>query len=96
MRRRSSTWSFRPDSSGDSDQLRLGGSHNQALVVLGEGSVALHPRFAETQELLLSWLSNAEGFVLPGATHFLQVEQPEAMAQALVDFYARHAIRRHR
>jgi 3-oxoadipate enol-lactonase len=66
------------------------------LVVLGEKSVALHPRFAETQELLLSWLPNAEGFLLPGATHFLQVEKPRAMAEALADFFVRHPMRERR
>ena len=62
------------------------------LVVLGEGSVALHPRFAETYRLLLDWLPDAEGFVLPRATHFLQVENPRDMAVALADFYERHPL----
>jgi pimeloyl-ACP methyl ester carboxylesterase len=62
------------------------------LVVLGEKSVALHPRFAESHRLLLRWLSQAESFVLPGATHFLQLEQPQAMARALADFYSRHRL----
>ena len=62
------------------------------LAVVGEKSVALHPRFAETQRLLLSWLPDAEGFVLPGAAHFLQFENPRAMAEALADFYARHPL----
>jgi pimeloyl-ACP methyl ester carboxylesterase len=62
------------------------------LVVLGEGSVALDPRFAETYQLLLRWLPKAEGFVLPDATHFLQLENPHAMAEALADFYARHPL----
>lgn len=64
-----------------------------ALVVLGEGSVALHPRFSETQRLLLDWLPSAEGFVLPGATHFLQLENPSGMAEALAGFFARHPLR---
>jgi pimeloyl-ACP methyl ester carboxylesterase len=62
------------------------------LVVLGEKSVALHERFAETQTLLLSWLPNAEAFVLPGATHFLQLEHPRDLADALADFYARQPL----
>jgi pimeloyl-ACP methyl ester carboxylesterase len=62
------------------------------LVVLGEKSAALHPRFAETHRLLLGWLPSAEGFILPHATHFLQMENPHAMAEALTDFYARHAL----
>jgi pimeloyl-ACP methyl ester carboxylesterase len=62
------------------------------LVVLGERSVALHPRFAETYRLLLRWLPNAEGLVLPDATHFLQVENPPAIAEALAAFYLRHPL----
>ena len=62
------------------------------LVVLGEESVALDPRFAETYQTLLKWLPEAEGFVLPDATHFLQIENPRALAEALADFYARHPL----
>jgi pimeloyl-ACP methyl ester carboxylesterase len=62
------------------------------LVVLGERSVALHPRFAETYHLLLDWFPNAEGFVLPRVTHFLQLENPRDMAGALTDFCARHPL----
>jgi pimeloyl-ACP methyl ester carboxylesterase len=60
------------------------------LVVLGEQSVNLHPRFAETYRLLLEWLPDAEGFVLPAPTHFLQIENPQALAVALSNFCARH------
>jgi pimeloyl-ACP methyl ester carboxylesterase len=62
------------------------------LVVLGERSVLLHPRFAETYRLLLSWLPNAEGFVLADAAHFLPLENARRMAEALADFYARHPL----
>ena len=58
--------------------------------MLGEKSIALHPRFAETYRLLLDWMPNAEGIVLPDAAHFLQIENPAAMAEALTAFYARH------
>ena len=63
-----------------------------ALAVLGEKSVALHPRFAETHRVLLSWLPAAEGFVLPKASHFLQFENPRSLARALTDFYTRHPL----
>jgi pimeloyl-ACP methyl ester carboxylesterase len=59
------------------------------LVMRGEQSVALHPRFAETYRLLLDWLPNAEGVVVPNSTHFLPVENPHGVAEALVGFYAR-------
>ena len=63
-----------------------------ALVILGEGSLALHPRFGETFRLLLDWLPNAEGFRLSGATHLLQLENPAGVAEALAVFLARHPI----
>jgi pimeloyl-ACP methyl ester carboxylesterase len=62
------------------------------LVVLGETSVALHPRFAETYRLLLDWLPDAEGVILPEATHFLQMQHPGPTADALARFLARHPL----
>ena len=59
-----------------------------ALSVLGGASEALGPRFGETHRLLLAWLPHAEGFVLPGATHFVQLENPRALADALATFWA--------
>lgn len=59
------------------------------LSVLGGESNALASRFGETHRLLLEWLPHAEGFVLPGATHFLQLEDPQGMAEALAAFWAR-------
>ena len=44
------------------------------------------------QELLLSWLPNAESFVLPDASHLMQVENPRGMAEGLAAFYARHPL----
>ena len=63
-----------------------------ALSVLGGESDALWPRFGETHRLLLAWLPHAEGFVLPGTTHFLQLEDPRGMAEALAAFWARHPL----
>ena len=59
------------------------------LVVLGEQSAELHPRFTETYRFLLEWLPDAEGFVLPDVTHFLPIENPRPLAQALSEFWAR-------
>ncbi|HSC90311.1 MAG TPA: alpha/beta hydrolase [Gaiellaceae bacterium] len=75
------------------DAAEIGLITQPALVVLGGGSVSLHPRFAETYHLLLDWLPNAEGVVVPGTTHFMQVENPPAIAAALADFWARHPLR---
>lgn len=62
------------------------------LAVLGGQSNALWPRFGETHQTLLAWLPEAEGFIIPGVTHFLQVEDPHGMAEALADFFARHPL----
>jgi len=62
------------------------------LSVLGGESDALWSRFGETHRLLLEWLPHAEGFVLPGTTHFMQIENPRGMAEALAAFWARHPL----
>ncbi len=62
------------------------------LAVLGGESEALWPRFGETHRALLAGLPHAEGFTLPGATHFLQLENPQGMAQLLDAFFARHPL----
>jgi pimeloyl-ACP methyl ester carboxylesterase len=62
------------------------------LVVLGEKSLPLHPRFGETYRLLLEWLPQAEGHILAGASHFLQLEQPRGAAEALAAFFGRHPL----
>jgi pimeloyl-ACP methyl ester carboxylesterase len=61
--------------------------------VLGGESEALWPRFAETHRALCKWLPHAEAFILPGATHFLQMEKPREMAEALAAFYESHSLR---
>lgn len=62
------------------------------LSVIGGASEALWPRFGETHRWLLAWLPKAEEFVLPGATHFLQLEDPRGMAEGLAAFWARHRL----
>ena len=62
------------------------------LAVLGGESDARWSRFGETHRLLLEWLPHAEGFVLPGTTHFMQLEDPRGMAEALAAFWARHRL----
>jgi pimeloyl-ACP methyl ester carboxylesterase len=57
------------------------------LLVLGEQS---RPTFRERQELLRAWLPTTEFFVLPQATHLLQVDNPRGLAAALTAFFARH------
>lgn len=62
------------------------------LCVLGGESDALWSRFGETQRLLLAWLPDAAGVVLPGTTHFPQVQDPRGLATALAAFVARHPL----
>jgi pimeloyl-ACP methyl ester carboxylesterase len=62
------------------------------LSVLGGESDALWPRFGEAHRLLLAWLPRAEPFILPGATHALQMQNPRDMAGALAGFFARHPL----
>jgi len=61
------------------------------LSVLGGDSNALWSRFGEVHRLLLEWFPLAEGYILPGTTHFLQVEKPAELAEALARFFDRHA-----
>lgn len=62
------------------------------LAVVGAKSLELAPFWGERQELLLSWLPNVEPFVLPDATHLLQVQNPRGMAEGLAAFFARHPL----
>jgi pimeloyl-ACP methyl ester carboxylesterase len=62
------------------------------LAVIGAKSQELDRIWVERQELLLSWLPNVEPFVLPDATHLLQVQNPRGMAEGLGAFFARHPI----
>lgn len=74
-------WSFGPEEASRITQ--------PVLAVLGEKSRAT---FRERQELLLAWLPNVESFVLPEATHLLQVQNPRGMAEALAAFFERHSL----
>ena len=77
-------WLFRREDAG-----RIG---QPVLAVVSAGSLKLDPIWGERHQLLLDWLPNVESFVLPNATHLLQVENPSGMAQALAGFFARHPL----
>lgn len=77
-------WSF-----GEAEARRI---TQPVLSVLGGESDALWSRFGETHRLLLEWLPDAQGFILPGTTHFLQLQNPHDMAEQLAVFFARHPI----
>jgi pimeloyl-ACP methyl ester carboxylesterase len=78
-------WSFTPE-----DAARIG---QPVLAVMGEKSPDVSSIWTERQQMLLTWLPKAEGFVLPGTTHVLHVQDPRGMAEALADFFARHPLR---
>lgn len=73
-------------------QEEAGSISQPTLSVLGERSDALWPRFGETHRLLLEWLPDVHEFILPGAAHLLQLENPRGMAEALGAFWARHRL----
>ncbi len=60
-----------------------------SLAVLGADSA---PMFGEGFALLKDWMPQTEPFVLPGATHFLQMMNPSGMAEALASFFGRHPL----
>lgn len=62
------------------------------LAVLGEDSHTLWSGFVEVHELLQAWLPQAETFVLEGATHGLQIMNPQGAAAGLASFSARHPL----
>jgi pimeloyl-ACP methyl ester carboxylesterase len=62
------------------------------LAVIGAKSQELDRIWVERQEVLLSWLPNVEPFVLPDATHLMQVQNPRGMAAGLAAFFARHPL----
>ena len=70
---------------GDSPQWGMAG----VLAVLGAKS---GPMFVEGHALVRQWIPQSEAFVLPGATHTLQMENPRGLAEALTGFFARHPL----
>jgi pimeloyl-ACP methyl ester carboxylesterase len=77
-------WSFRQEDASRVTQ--------PSLAVVGARSLELDPIWGERQQLLLDWLPHVEPFVLPDATHLLQVENPRGMAEGLAAFFARHPL----
>lgn len=63
------------------------------LSVLGAQSGSVTSIFPEAHHMMLEWLPNVEEYVLPGATHLLQMMNPQDLAEATATFCGRHAIR---
>jgi pimeloyl-ACP methyl ester carboxylesterase len=62
------------------------------LSVIGSESDKLWKGRTEVHELVQAWWPQAEAFVLQGAGHALQIENPTGMAEGLAAFFARHPI----
>jgi pimeloyl-ACP methyl ester carboxylesterase len=68
------------------------GISQPSLSVLGADSAAVDQSVEVAHELLQKWLPRIETFVLPNATHALQMMNPGGMAQGLAEFFHRHPI----
>ena len=90
-RLRSSNRSCRRCSSGRSGRRTPSASFNRSWPLWGAES-GDGSDLGRAQQLLLDWLPNVEPFVLPDATHLLQVENPRGMAEGLAAFFARHPL----
>lgn len=62
------------------------------LSVLGGQSDTLWPGWVEVHALVQAWFPRADGYVLQGATHGLQMINPKGMATGLGGFFARHPL----
>jgi pimeloyl-ACP methyl ester carboxylesterase len=79
-------WAFGPEEARRITQPVLGvlGSDSDAVMV--------SPLFGEGHALLRALVPQTEPFVLPAATHALQVMNPHGMAAGLAAFFARHPL----
>jgi pimeloyl-ACP methyl ester carboxylesterase len=60
-----------------------------ALTVVGADTAEL---FSQSHEQLVQWLPAAEPFTLSGATHMLQMDNPQDMVNGLLAFFSNHPI----
>jgi pimeloyl-ACP methyl ester carboxylesterase len=58
------------------------------LLVMGGKSHEVSPVWQQRQDLLIAWMSNAEPFLLDGATHMLHLENARGLAERLGAFFA--------
>jgi 3-oxoadipate enol-lactonase len=77
-------WSFSRDQASRVTQ--------PTLAVIGEKSPEVSSIWSERHQKLLDWLPRSQGFVLPGATHLLHLQNPRGMAERLAAFFADHEI----
>ena len=58
-----------------------------AILFLGHNSTRVNPIREPVHRTLLSWLPNAEGHTLEGATHLLPLQKPAQISALLTAFY---------
>jgi pimeloyl-ACP methyl ester carboxylesterase len=58
------------------------------LLVMGGRSHEVSPVWQQRQDLLTAWMSNAEQYVLAGATHMLHLENARGLAERLGAFFS--------
>lgn len=63
------------------------------LVVMGALSPDVHPVYTEAHDAMQRRFPQAQSYVLPRATHLLQLQNPSDLASALADFMDRHRAR---
>ena len=72
-------WRFGP---ADATRVR-----QRAILFLGANSTAVNPIREPVHKTLLSWLPNAEGHTVEGATHLLPLQVPARIAEVLTASY---------
>jgi pimeloyl-ACP methyl ester carboxylesterase len=77
-------WQFGPNEGACIEQ--------PVLLMRGTDSDAVTPMFGELNAALAEWLPRAESVTLPGATHALQMMNPDGTAALLADFFARYPV----
>ncbi len=68
------------------DQPEAARVRQPAILFLGENSTRVNPIREPIHRTLLSWLPNAEGRTLEGASHLLPLQQPAQISAALTAF----------
>jgi pimeloyl-ACP methyl ester carboxylesterase len=58
------------------------------LLVMGGRSHEVSPVWQQRQDFLTAWMSNAEQYVLAGATHMLHLENARGLAERLGAFFS--------
>lgn len=57
------------------------------ILFLGENSTRVNAIREPVHRTLLSWLPNAEGLTLEGASHLLPLQEPATISAALTELY---------